>query len=79
VELARVQHLLGLATPIPSSSISERSSTYEAEWARMAEGNPFQRRRRRRIEERFGAEIESFGYRCDDLRYRSDDWQRSFS
>jgi hypothetical protein len=78
-ELAKVQQLLGLETPIPAGSISERSSSYEAEWARMGDGNVLQRRRRRRIEDRFGAEIESFGYRCDDLRFRSDDWQTSSS
>jgi hypothetical protein len=78
-ELAKVQHLLGLETPIPAGSISERSSSYEAVWAQMGDGNLLDRRRRRRIEERFGAEIESFGYRCDDLRFRSDDWQKSLS
>jgi hypothetical protein len=78
-ELAKVQQLLGLQTPIPAGSISERSSSYEAEWARMAEGNILDRRRRRRIEERFGAEIETFGYRLDDLRFRSGDGEKSLS
>jgi hypothetical protein len=79
VELAKVQQLIGLDSPIPSDSIAGRSGAYEAEWGRMAAGNPFDRRTVRRIQERFGAEVESFGYRCDDLRFRSDDWQKSLS
>ena len=78
-ELGKVQRLLGLETPIPADSIASRSGGYEAEWERMARGNPIERRTVRRIQERFGAEIESFGYRCDDLRHRSEDWQRSLS
>ena len=60
VELARVQTLLGLESPIPSGSITSRSGGYESEWAAMAHGNPLERRTRRRIESRFGAEIEAF-------------------
>lgn len=78
-ELGKVQRLLGLRSPIPSGTIASRSGGYEAEWEQMARGNPIERRTRRRIEERFGAEMESFGYRADDLRYRAADWLKSLS
>jgi Sulfotransferase family len=78
-ELGKVGDLLGLEQPIPAATIAGRSEAYEAEWARMAAGNVFERRTVRRVQDRFGAEIEAFGYRCDDLRYRSSDWQSSLS
>jgi hypothetical protein len=69
--------MLGLEEPIPSGSISSRSGGYESEWAAMAHGSPLERRTRRRVESRFGAEIEAFGYDVDDLQVRSDDWRKS--
>lgn len=73
-ELSKIQNLLGLSSPIPADGISAHSSPYEAEWDRMATGSVFQRRRRRRIEDRFAADLATFGYRCDDLSFHSAEW-----
>lgn len=68
VELARVQRLLELGSPIPSDSIRPgRSAPYAEEWAQMSQGTPLQRRTRRRIIERFGAEMATYGYDPESL------------
>jgi hypothetical protein len=47
-----------------------RSSPYEQEWSRLAEGGPLARRRRARIEAEFAAGCARFGYDVTDLRAR---------
>ncbi|MGL5859360.1 MAG: sulfotransferase family protein [Angustibacter sp.] len=71
-QLAVVQQLLGLATPIPAVGIEGRSDRYEQRWREMATGPVWERRRRRRIIDRFGPALERFGYDVEDLRARSD-------
>lgn len=67
-ELARVQQLLGLATPIPSETLRPgRSRSYEEQWEAMRSGGPLRQRTRRTIEERFGPAIAQYGYDVTDL------------
>ncbi len=67
-ELEPVQHLLGLRTPIPAEGLRAGASTrYADAWEAMRTGGFRQRRRRRVIEERYGAEIARFGYDVEDL------------
>ena len=61
-QLERVQHLIGLSSPIPSGSISTHSGTYEQEWREWSVGSPWQRKVYRRVVERFGSVLQSFGY-----------------
>jgi hypothetical protein len=68
-ELARLQGLLGLDDPIPHDSLrSDRSDDYLRQWRAMATGNLVQRRVRRRIIDRYGDDILSWGYDAESLR-----------
>ncbi len=69
--LQGVQRLLDLKTSIPDQGLQPRSGDYEAAWEAMREGGVRQRRSRRRVESRFGAAVETFGYRLDDLQFRA--------
>ena len=67
-ELERVRAFLDLDGPIPAGRISGgRSGGYEAQWQQMRTGHALARRRRRRVEERYGDAIRSFGYDLDTL------------
>lgn len=67
-ELARLQRLLGLTAPLPHGSLrSDRSDTYLEQWRRMAGGTPVQRLTRRRIIDRFGEAMMSWGYDAENL------------
>lgn len=66
--LARVQALLGLDTPIPPGGIKDsHSKRYEEAWDEMSR-SMVGRRQYRRILERFGSQIASYGYDAEDLR-----------
>jgi hypothetical protein len=67
-ELAAVQQLLGLDTPISGQSLTPgRSDRYAQQWEAMRTGSPLQRRRRKIIEDRLGPSIARFGYDVNDL------------
>lgn len=70
-QLQPVQELLGLVSPIPADSLSvSHSGRYEQKWQDMADGGPFDRRSRGRIEKDFGEDIRAFGYDVQDLGWR---------
>lgn len=66
--LAVVGDFLGLDEP-PGSTLVDgsRSDPYVEMWRRMAEGNPLQRRTRRRVVERFAAAADAYGYDLEAL------------
>jgi len=67
-ELERIQHHLGLPTPIDGSAITgDHSSGYEEAWAAMRTGTPLRRYSRHVIERRFSADVRHFGYDLADL------------
>lgn len=67
-ELARIQQFLGLESPIPSQSlVRSHSDRYEARWEAMRTGWWWQRRLRRRIEQRYADGVRPFGYDVADL------------
>jgi len=67
-ELARLQALLGLDTPLPHESFrSDRSSGYLGQWTEMAQGNPVQRLVRRRIVDDYGEAMAGWGYDAESL------------
>jgi hypothetical protein len=67
-ELARVRSLLELGSPIPADSIRPgRSAPYTEKWEQMSRGTPLQRRTRRRIIERFGPDMTTYGYDPETL------------
>jgi hypothetical protein len=67
-ELAAIQRLLGLESPIPHGSLrTDRTHTYVDQWQAMARGNPLQRLNRRRIIDRFGEQMLLFGYDPETL------------
>lgn len=71
-QLRPVQELLGLGSPIPADSLSvNHSGRYEKRWQEMADGGPFDRRRRGRIEKDFGDDIRAFGYDVQDFGWRA--------
>jgi hypothetical protein len=66
-ELARIQHFLGLAEPIPHERMqAARSSGYEQAWREMASGGLPARWARARIEADFGGFAADFGYDLSD-------------
>lgn len=68
-ELARIQALLGLPTPIPHESLTRsHSGRYESAWEELASGSVLERRQRRLIVERHAEAIARFGYSVRDLR-----------
>lgn len=72
-ELAAVQELLGLETPIPPDTLKpSHSHPYEDQWKRLGSGGWLGRRRRTDIEDRFGDVVGRFGYDISDLRRRAE-------
>lgn len=72
-ELARIQELLGLSTPIPTGTLADsHSERYEQRWEAMASPLRLGAAQRRLISRRFGRAIAEFGYDVDDLHYRGD-------
>ena len=66
--LAPIQSLLGLASAIPPGGIKDsHSQRYEEDWLRMSR-SLLGRRQHRRIIDRFGARIATYGYDAQDLR-----------
>lgn len=66
--LSQIQQFLRLDEPIDGSGIrSDRSGKYAEEWDAMRTAAPWTRRARRLVEERWGAEVERFGYDVTDL------------
>ena len=62
-ELARIQRLLALSSPIPPDSISvTRSRRYEETWEAMRTGGRLARRHRRSVENRYTERVAAFGY-----------------
>lgn len=72
-ELAVVQELLGLESPIPWATLrSSHSTPYEDHWERMGSGGWRGRRQRKLIEDRFGDVVSQFGYDIADLGHRAE-------
>ena len=72
-ELAAIQELLGLESPIsPGTLKSSHSDPYEDQWKRLGSGGWLSRRRRADIEDRFGDVVGRFGYDIVDLRRRAE-------
>jgi hypothetical protein len=70
-ELRRIQQLLQLNDPIPSSSVdARRNSGYQDWWTALKSRKRPGGWQRRRIEQRFGDEIASYGYDLEDLNRR---------
>jgi hypothetical protein len=68
-ELARIQALLGLSTPIPREHLTRtHSQRYESAWEQLASGSVLERRQRRLIIERHAEAISRFGYSARDLQ-----------
>ncbi len=67
--LAAVADLIGLDGTIPADTLrAGRTDRYVERWEAMRRGSPWERRRRRVIEERLGPAIAEFGYDVTDLR-----------
>ncbi|OFE15117.1 hypothetical protein BA895_08330 [Humibacillus sp. DSM 29435] len=67
-QLAPVNDLLGLSTPLDSGALrSTHSDRYEKQWAAMASGGLLARRNRSLIERDFGDAIRQWGYDVNDL------------
>lgn len=72
-ELAAVQGMLGLATPIPADTLKpSHSDAYEERWAALGSGAWWGRRQRADIEDRFGDVLGRFGYDIGDLTRRAE-------
>lgn len=67
-QLAPVNELLGLSTPLDSGALrSTHSDRYAGQWAAMLSGGPLARRSRSLIERDFGDAIRGWGYDVNDL------------
>lgn len=65
-----VQELLGLDSPVPTSSLrATHSSSYTESWSAM-DNTPWGRLRKKRMIERFGAKVAEFGYDLADVDRR---------
>lgn len=67
-ELAAIQRLLDLSSPVPGGSLrTDRTHAYFDQWQAMGRGNPLQRLSRRRIIDRYGEQMLTFGYDPETL------------
>ncbi|WP_326599690.1 sulfotransferase family protein [Streptomyces sp. NBC_01803] len=66
--LDRVRDFLGLSGPIPTGAVQDRSGGYRSRWLHLAEAtDPFNRRRFRRLCERFEDRANAYGYSLTDI------------
>lgn len=67
-ELEQIARFLDLAAPLDASGLrSGMSSSYQQQWDAARTGNPFRRRARARIVQRYGAAVAAYGYDIEDV------------
>ena len=66
--LDRVGDFLGLPSAVPADSVRDRSDAYRSRWLRLAEAaDPVNRRRFRRLCERYEERANAYGYSLLDI------------